>query len=1001
MGTKEPLKTTKFTSLLYSDVRASNKDLNNKDKINDNYKRLIRKNPHTVKFTDFSEKKYSSKKPIMTKEQRNLLKTFLKENVKENKKTIAKNLIGIFMENKRNSIRESIMRKSTKSKIANRTPKSTYFSKGKLKKKKVQISNNNNNTQNVRNIKRVSTVDEIRPGIFRKSTKNKTKKTSQKENSYKKKSHKSNKENVNNNKLFTQMGNDEHSGDSNHYSNKINFTNLFKYHQDINEGKTEKIVVNKGKKFSTPREAVSHNDIVKRIYFDSKKDILFQSKGIRDFLENNNKKNYEECLKFINNTHALSRLSESDKSLLIQSLNVNNFVKDDCIVKAHEKCPNIIFIKKGIVECLDDDGICIKTLTSGDSHGEKELLINTKVEYNLIAKTDCVCYSISVKSFKKVIGHKFRNFIFYNFIKAAFSCSKLFQTINLFYIKKIYKFFNIVNLNKDNVAFPIGHKKCSKFVIIISGKLINSKTKEIIANPLDILFEEDIMSLSDEKIKYALDPSPDALFFEGDTNEILKYLQCKSFEDVLNKNIIFENLSKIVLFKSFSQLKLYKLINLIHREQYKEGEKIIKEGTTGEKFYIVKSGQVEVYQRSIYLRTLNPMEYFGERSLLTNEVRSATVIAKNDVELYYLDKESFNLNLSEAMINYLNISLNLHDETVSLEDLLFIREIGKGNYGLVSLVMNKKTKFPYAIKAINKYNIMAENLAENIHLEKRILLKIDHPFIVKLVKCLKDDKNIFFLLEYIKGKELFDVIRDIGLLNKEQTNFYIASMMVAIQYLHESKIIYRDIKPENIIIEENGYLKLIDFGTAKEIEDRTKTIIGTPHYMAPEIITGEGYSFQVDYWSISICMYEFMCGEVPFGEKDEDPMEIYFTIINKNLTFPNKYVTVSKEFKSIMKKMLDKNPSYRLSNFHSIKNNLWFKDFKWDELTNLNLKPPYLPIIHNSSFDFNEKCKPLFNDNKQQFKNYVDYIKENFKNEKRDPLPKEKIMEYRKWLSDF
>ena len=88
--------------------------------------------------------------------------------------------------------------------------------------------------------------------------------------------------------------------------------------------------------------------------------------------------------------------------------------------------------------------------------------------------------------------------------------------------------------------------------------------------------------------------------------------------------------------------------------------------------------------------------------------------------------------------------------------------------------------------------------------------------------------------------------------------------------------------------------------------------------MAPEIITGGGYSFQVDFWSISICMYEFICGEVPFGEKDEDPMEIYFAIINKSLTFPSKYVSISKEFKTIMKKMLDKNPSYRLSTFHSI-----------------------------------------------------------------------------------
>ena len=257
-------------------------------------------------------------------------------------------------------------------------------------------------------------------------------------------------------------------------------------------------------------------------------------------------------------------------------------------------------------------------------------------------------------------------------------------------------------------------------------------------------------------------------------------------------------------------------------------------------------------------------------------------------------------------------------------------------------------------------------------------------------------------MEYIKGKELFEVIRDIGFLNKEQTNFYIASMMIAIQYLHERKIIYRDIKPENIIVEKNGYLKLIDFGTAKEIEDRTKTIIGTPHYMAPEIITGGGYSFQVDFWSISICMYEFMCGEVPFGEKEEDPMEIYFAIINDNLTFPEQYIIITKEFRHLMKKMLDKNHSYRLSNFNSIKNHPWFKDFKWDELNNLNLKPPYLPILPFFSFDFDEKCKPLFDIRKQKFQKYVDFIKENGKEmEKKETIPKDKLIEHKKWFDKF
>ena len=105
--------------------------------------------------------------------------------------------------------------------------------------------------------------------------------------------------------------------------------------------------------------------------------------------------------------------------------------------------------------------------------------------------------------------------------------------------------------------------------------------------------------------------------------------------------------------------------------------------------------------------------------------------------------------------------------------------------------------------------------------------------------------------------------------------------MLAVRYLHQRKFVYRDIKPENIMVLENGYIKIIDFGTAKKIEDKTKTTMGTPHYMAPEMILGSGYSFEVDYWAIAICMYEFICGEVPFADQSEDTMEIYLSIKNE------------------------------------------------------------------------------------------------------------------------
>ena len=187
-------------------------------------------------------------------------------------------------------------------------------------------------------------------------------------------------------------------------------------------------------------------------------------------------------------------------------------------------------------------------------------------------------------------------------------------------------------------------------------------------------------------------------------------------------------------------------------------------------------------------------------------------------------------------------------------------KLGSGSYGNVSLVKNSKKNYFYAIKNISCKQILYTQLHQNLELERSILVKIDHPFIVKLVKTMKDKNYIYFLMDYIKGRELFDVIRE---------------------YLHERKFIYRDIKPENIMVLGNGYIKLIDFGTAKAITDRTKTIIGTPHYMAPEVILGEGYTFKVDFWSIGICMYEFMCGGVPFGENHEEAMDVYISIINE------------------------------------------------------------------------------------------------------------------------
>ena len=137
-------------------------------------------------------------------------------------------------------------------------------------------------------------------------------------------------------------------------------------------------------------------------------------------------------------------------------------------------------------------------------------------------------------------------------------------------------------------------------------------------------------------------------------------------------------------------------------------------------------------------------------------------------------------------------------------------------------------------------------MQENLGLERKILLKVDHPFIVKLVKTLKESQRLYFVLEYVRGNGLFETLKILDLLKNEGYKFYVGSLLLILEHLHERNIVYRNLKPENIMIDEEGYLKLIDFGTAKIVDGKSFTMVGTPHYMAPEVILGKGYSFPAD-----------------------------------------------------------------------------------------------------------------------------------------------------------
>ena len=487
-----------------------------------------------------------------------------------------------------------------------------------------------------------------------------------------------------------------------------------------------------------------------------------------------------------------------------------------------------------------------------------------------------------------------------------------------------------------------------KLVLIIEGSLF--KDKKLLADKSKFLGEElfnDINITISEDI-YA---NPDAITLEADIFDIAKIMKIdlvKDKEKPLNILRAINKLKKIYLFRNLSDETLTSIAQGMKKQKFKQNEYIIKENTEGDQFYLIIKGRVRITVKGNFIRDLDSGDCLGENVLLTEHVlRTASAMAIEKVLCYVLSKTEFQVILKDDTTKeYLMKKLALQDTGVSLESLNYIKFLGKGKFGTVSLVHNKKNI--YAIKAISRASVEREKiLAKYFVNERKIMLSLDHPFIVKMVKSMKNQFFCFLLIEFINGTNL-----DQYLSNRDQkqniyeTQFYIGSILLMLDYLQKKFIAHRDIKPSNIMIDNNGYLKMIDFGTAKILTDYTSTIIGTPHYIAPEILQGKGYSLSCDFWSLGICMYEIFYGKYPFGNYANEVIEIYKEILRSNFSFPNDNNKVSKA-NSLIKCLLKKKVNERICNVSSLKKKPFFEGFDFDKLVDLRLKPPYKPTKHN------------------------------------------------------
>jgi RAC serine/threonine-protein kinase len=286
------------------------------------------------------------------------------------------------------------------------------------------------------------------------------------------------------------------------------------------------------------------------------------------------------------------------------------------------------------------------------------------------------------------------------------------------------------------------------------------------------------------------------------------------------------------------------------------------------------------------------------------------------------------------------------DKKIGFDDFECLNIIGEGSFGKVVQVRMKATGDIFAMKVLNKKNIVERGEVEHTIAERNILMKVEHPFLMKLHYAFQSAEKLYLVMDFVNGGELFYHLQQTRRFDLNRTRFYTAEIVLALEHLHDMGIIYRDLKPENLLLDSDGHIKMTDFGLSKEglegYDAKTKTFCGTPEYLAPEVLDGLEYNKGVDWWSLGTLIFEMLTGLPPFY--DEDIQRMYTKKMTTDVAIPS---YVDSQAADLITKFLIKDPNDRLSHPEDIKGHPFFATINWEHLFQKKITPPYVPDVNS------------------------------------------------------
>ena len=696
------------------------------------------------------------------------------------------------------------------------------------------------------------------------------------------------------------------------------------------------------------------------------------------FLEYIEKKE-EEKIQMIKQISYLSFLDKDSMLYLSQNSKIEKYPQQKDIIKEGDVTDCIFCVLKGEVVCHNKGNI-VRTLSTGKYFGDVAFFTQIKSVHGYYTKEGTELILIDYKSIQKAFNgdanpKKLIKLVFNQSLKNSKILKKY---ANNGYYSFLFKLFTIKYYQNESVASI----KNKKLFIPIAGT-IYKKVKgnnDILLTKGELCGEELLEEIDTANVESTTIYGEEAITFEVDWTELLKGLTTtdstsKSVESTTSSMFLVPTISKtmyetmcmlrrIPYINGVSQMILYQLAENIKTITFREGELIIRNGPISNKLYFIIQGRVSLIIGDIEVKTLEQPSFFGDISQQPDAYgQKASFYAKTNLTCFCLDKDTYEEILDCEIVKKTNNNLKMKNSQLTLEQLYYIKLLGKGSYGNVYLVHDKSRLYALKEADIKALSKNSDNI-KYYKAEKDIMKMLNHPFIVKFVSTFKTKDFLFFLLEYIDGISLRDYLvaektQKYCLRNNTVITFTAAILCSIVNYLQRKKIIHRDFKPENLMINSDGYIKAVDFGVAKDLstKDSTNTYIGTIHYMAPEMLMGNHYSFGIDVWAIGIILYDIFYGKLPFGVGMKEPNEVLSDIKEGNLILPSD--PKNQGINDLLKKLLDKKPSLRLNYFMKWKNSELFNDFDFTSLMSYEMKSPITVDTENYKDKLNDVSCPF------------------------------------------